>query len=334
MRKNISASEIAESMVLAPSAEQINFERRHGFDLVVFYDQFSTRIGTKRDHPEEIAVQGLYSALTYFDFAGETSPKPPKLLEGGLDAWTSVMGSHSLATSENSLSRPIKSPIRARPPMNPPARRRSYVPKPIQDPEEARRWEESTNDPRSFKPAMTVDDFMRRYPNVSDVKESMISTHDVVRTGDGAYSISPSTSDVPPPPTRPAPTVTRPSYAGLKEKDEPELVKRPGRIRSEGGQKYRKLVGLRNPHNWCYANSSLQALFGTAGFADDLFTGQWERDYIVPMKPLERIPNPQLLAKMLSQLFAWMEKAVIHPMEARTLMVGRWDHQLTTARSS
>jgi ubiquitin carboxyl-terminal hydrolase 8 len=166
-----------------------------------------------------------------------------------------------------------------------------------------------------------VDDFMRRYPKVSDVKESMISTTGVVRTGDGTYSLSPPHNDIPAPPTRPAPTVTRPSYAGLKENDEPEPVKRPGRIRSKGDSKYRTLVGLRNPQNWCYANSSLQTLFGTSGFADELFTGQWERDYTVPMKTDEKIPNPQLLAKMLSQLFAWMDKAMIHPMEARTLMV-------------
>ncbi|OIW25011.1 cysteine proteinase [Coniochaeta ligniaria NRRL 30616] len=322
MRKNISASEIVESMVLAPSAEQINFERRHGFDLVVFYDQYSTRIGTKKDNPEELAVRGLYNALTYFDYAGETNPKPPKLLEGGLDAWTSVMGSNSVATTESSVGRPVGLPTKARPSMHNPALRQSYVPKPIQDPDEARRWEESTNDPRSFKPAMTVDDFMRRYPKVSDVKESMISTPDISRSGDGAFSLSPETAHgaIPAPPTRPAPTVTRPSFAGLEDKDETEPTKRPGRIRSEGDKKDKKPVGLRNPGNWCYANSSLQALFGTSDFAHELFTGQWENLYRVPRKEEEKIPNPQLLAKMLSQLFAWMDKAMINPMEARTLM--------------
>lgn len=318
MRKNISASEIAESMVLAPSAEQINFERRHGFDLVVFYDQDSTRIGTKKGNPDGVAVQGLYNALSYFDFVGETSPKPPKLLEGGLDAWTSVMGSSSLATTETSVGRPLTSPTTARQSMYSPARRKSYVPKPIQDPDEARRWEQSTNDPDTFRPAQNVEDFFRRFPPVSDVKESMVSPPGI-STVDGNYSVSP--PNIPAEPARPAPTVAKTSFSGFNGKDEHNEAKKlvP---RSKGDKKKgRLLVGLRNRKFLCYANSSLQALFWSDGFADDLFTGQWARDFRVPMKEMEKIPNPQLLAKMLAQLFAWMQKALIEPMEARTLMV-------------
>lgn len=317
LRKNISASAIAESMVLAPSAEQISFERRHGFDLIVFYDQNSTHIGTKEGSTDEKAVQGLFNALTYFDFAGETNAKPPKLLKGGLDEWKSVMGANSLATAESSVGRSLKSPM-SMPAMCPPARRKSYVPMPIQDPDEARRWEESTNDPRSF--ATSVDELLRKFPKVSDVKESMVSTPNGIRRGDGSYSLS-APHNVPTAPQRPRATVTRLSYGGLKEKDEAESVKVSERKRSEGKKKRRTFVGLRNPRNWCYANSSLQTLFGTSSFAEELYTGMWEQTYKVPMKEGEKIPNPQLLAKMLSQLFAWMDKAVIDPMEARTLMV-------------
>jgi len=318
-RKNISASEIAESMVLAPSSEQINFERRHGFDLVVFYDQDSTHIGTKQSNPDGAAVQGLYNALTYFDFVGETSPKPPKLLQGGLDAWTSVMGSHSLATTETSVGRPLGSPTKVRQTVYTPVRRQSHVPKPIQDPEEARRWEQSTNDPELFKP-LSKDDFLRRFPSVSAIKESMVSPPSI-RTVDGNSSVSPPHVNFPVEPTRPAPTVAKTSFSGFNGKDEHDEAKKfvP---RSKGDKtKRRQLVGLRNPRFFCYANSSIQAMFWTDGFADDLFTGRWTNDYRVPMKAGEKIPNPQLLAKMLAQLFAWMQKALIHPMEARTLMV-------------
>lgn len=320
-RKNISASEIAESMVLAPSAEQINFERRRGFDLVVFYDQDSTRIDAKKGNPDGIAVQGLYNALAYFDFTGETSPKPPKLLEGGLDAWTSVMGSNSLATTETSVGRPLTSPTTARQAMYTAARRKSHVPRPIQDPDEARRWEQSTNDPDTFKPAQNVEDFFRRFPPASEVKESMVSPMSPhgIRTADGHHGMSP--PHIPSEPARPAPTVAKTSFSGFNGEDGRNEVKKlvP---RSKGRRgKGRQLVGLRNPKFFCYANSSLQTMFWTEGFADDLFTGRWARDYRVPMKGGEKIPNPQLLAKMLAQLFAWMEKALIHPMEARTLMV-------------
>jgi ubiquitin carboxyl-terminal hydrolase 8 len=322
MRKNISASEIAESMVLAPSAEQINFERRHRFDLVVFYDQNSTHIGTKQSNPGGAAVQGLYNALTYFDFVGENSRKPPKLLEGGLDAWTGVMGSSSLATTETSTPRPVgSSSTKTRQNIYAPRRRQSHVPRPIQDADEARRWEQSTNDPELFRP-LNQDDFLRRYPSVSVMKESMVSPPSI-GTAHGNHSMAPP-NYIDSEPRRPAPTVAKTSFSGFSGKDEHDkdtkLV-----TRSQGDKSgAKRRVGLRNPGNLCYANSSLQALFGTPGFATDLATGAWAGDYMVPMKSDEKIPNPQLLAKMLSQLFGWMDKALIHPMEARTLMVSTY----------
>jgi ubiquitin carboxyl-terminal hydrolase 8 len=309
LRKNISASEISESMVLAPSAEQINFERRHQFDLIVFYDQCSTQIGSKLSKPEGAAVQGLYNALTHFDYAGENDLKPPKLLEGGLDAWTSVLGSSSLATTDSSAGQPKTRPRYI------PARRQSHVPKPIQDPDEARRWEQSTNDPELFKP-VSKEEFLRRFPSASAIQESMVSPPHP-RTGDGNYNHS--HAHIPPVPSRPPPTAAPHSNFG-KDYQHDEVKKVPPRHKKEKGG-HRTHVGLRNPGNWCYANSSLQALFGTSGFATELSTGQWHDNYRVPKKDDEKIPNPQLLAKMLSQLFGWMDKALINPMEARTLMV-------------
>ena len=310
MRYGISGEDIEKSLVLAPSPEQNNFVRRHQFDIVVFYDQSSMCIGTKKDKESDLAVQGLYNALAHYDFPATK----PRLLEGGLDAWTSVMGGSSLVTTESHARVPLDASPRSKSSMYNPVRRPSYVPKPIQDPEEIERWL-NTNKPENFQVVTDVDSFFRKFPEPSKVKESMSSPPGIASTGDGTYSV------LPPAPKRPAPIVARQSHSGLRDREEPEDVKRPG-PRPQGDKwKDRKLVGLRNPGNWCYANSSLQSLFSTPGFAEELFQEQWKGDYPVPKKHDERIPNPQLLAKMLSQLFAWMDKAVIIPMDARTLMV-------------
>ncbi|KAL1839173.1 hypothetical protein VTK73DRAFT_4110 [Phialemonium thermophilum] len=59
MRENISANDIADSMVLAPTSEQLNFERRHSFDVIVFYDQDSTHISPYPNTPQQRAISGL-----------------------------------------------------------------------------------------------------------------------------------------------------------------------------------------------------------------------------------------------------------------------------------
>lgn len=313
MRPGISASEIADSIVIAPSAEQINFERRHEFDLVVFYDQDSIHISTNKEALTDLAVQGLYNALTHYDFTGEATPKQPKLLEGGLDAWIGMLGINSLATAESSVTRtPKTTSMIARPSNSRPPRRKSHVPQPIQDADVARQFEEATKGPDNFTPITDLKHFFQTFPDISKPKESMISPPPFQST-DGTHGELP---------REPRPVRRRPSRNHFQVSSEPEESNWSGG-RSQGGkEKKRKIrVGLRNPGNWCYANSSFQALFGTEDFARDLFSESWQRQYSVPKKVDERIPNPQLLAKMVSQLFAWMDRAVINPMEARTLMV-------------
>ncbi len=79
--------------------------------------------------------------------------------------------------------------------------------------------------------------------------------------------------------------------------------------------------GLNNPGNWCYGNSSLQALFSTPGFSAELSSGEWVNLYKVPMKKDEKIQHPQLLAKLTANLFHWMAVGKFKAMEAKTLMV-------------
>ena len=335
-RDDISADEIADSMVLAPAAEQHHFEKRHDFDMIVFYDQSSPRISWRTDTASERAITGLYNALSHYDFDRETATKRPKLLEGGLDAWTNLLGKVSLETSTTVMggrSRPSAS-FAGKSPISRPRPRPKYITRPIQDAEEARRWEETLNNIDSFSPVRSTDDFLRRFPSVSTMQESM-ATPTTARSGMGdrtsEYESSQEAEDLisswPTPPQRPAPAVPRPSYSGLADTDNRDELMRALKASPKGDRSSedKKLVGLRNPGNWCYGNSSLQCMFGTSGFAADLWSGDWQEQYKVPMKEGEKIQHPQLLAKILANLFHWMDKGHFEIMEARTLMVRHLD---------
>ena len=319
LRENVSATEIADSLVLSPTSEQLLFEKRHSFDLTVFYDDASTAIHQQPHSNEERAILGMYNALVHFDFDGAEGSKAPKLLKGGIEAWTSLMGNVSLQSS-SSMSRNPTPPVA----QGLGARRPKFVAKPIQDPEEAKRWEQTLDDMEAFSPIRTTDDFLRRFPAISSLQESMVSPIRPARDDRALFSPSLPKDDLysslPSPPTRPAPAVPRPNYSGLADTDnEQEPMIKIGKATATGEGKLRP--GLNNPGVWCYGNSSLQALFATAGFSAELSSGEWTSLYTVPMKSDERIQHPQLLVKLLANLFHWMAVGKFKAMEAKTLMV-------------
>ncbi|KAK0629090.1 hypothetical protein B0T17DRAFT_486868 [Bombardia bombarda] len=323
-REHISANEIADSMILAPAEELLLFEKRHEFDLVVFYDQQSDRINTIANTPEERAIVGLYNALSQYDFSGDsTSSAGPKLLQGGLDAWTSLVGHGALQTSTTtSQSSHARTPM-ARAFLN---RRQQYITRPIQDPEEAKRWEESIADVGAISPIRTTDAFLRRYPAVSAMQESMVSpiTSPTSRpTSPYPFRLSHEEdlkSSLPSPPTRPPPTLPRRSYSGLADVKESSTVAKRTSVKPglDHVRKYR--TGLQNPGVFCFANSSLQSMFSTPGFGRDLWSSDWKDIYTVPRKPDEKFDNPQLLTKCLANLFHWLDVGTFKVLEAKTLM--------------
>lgn len=147
-RENISAGDLADSMVLAPAAEKRLFDNRRDFDLVVYYDQDAEAMRLYGDDlsAAETAVVAMYNALAYYDFQflDAENNKRPKLLKGGLDAWTSVMGAASLQTSSTVEG---VAAAAARPRASTFTRHLSkYMTKPIQDAAEAQRWEENLKD--------------------------------------------------------------------------------------------------------------------------------------------------------------------------------------------
>ena len=131
---------------------------------------------------------------------------------------------------------------------------------------------------------------------------------------------------LPSPPTRPAPTVPRPSHSGLAETDDDNDVYMRSRMAQAAMRvkTRRPAVGLYNPHNWCYANSSLQSLFGSSLFSEELVSGEWQTNWVVPMKADEKIRQPQIMAKILANFFHWMQHGKFETMKAKTLMVSRY----------
>ncbi|KAF3761984.1 cysteine proteinase [Cryphonectria parasitica EP155] len=322
-RPHIEASDVEDSMEVGATEEKRLFEKRHDFDMIVIYDQNSQSLGSDRIS----SAAKMFSVLTDFDYPeGDPASKHPKLLKGGLDAWSDMIGGNSLQTSshkrkKSTYDKPwLKSPI-----------------KPIQDAEEARRWEEKLEKPKQedgdspdgpdWTAVRTVSDFLTRFP---PVQESMTSP---VKTNGAEVHRPPPVKPIPPPhhrpadypllpsePMRPPPAVPRRSFTGLQPPDDEQGTSTTKVVTRTDTAARRRAVGLRNPGNWCYANSTLQALFASGGFGEELFTQAWQKLYKPQKKADEQIQPPQLLIKILSNLFLWMGTAKF-VMTADTLMI-------------
>ncbi|TQN71693.1 Ubiquitin carboxyl-terminal hydrolase 8 [Colletotrichum shisoi] len=347
LRENISSEQIAESMVLSPPQEYHHFERRDTFDLVVFHDQDSDSIPRYMSpNMDAAALLSLQRALTYFNY-GKELKNPPKLLQGGLDAWTDLMGRGALATSQTAGA--MRAPL-ARSPLKPTMSiskpNRKYKVTPLK-PEEVKLWEETLQNAEletarspGFTHVRSTEEFLRRFPAVSAEQESMQSP---VSPEQSAYGYSQNHvdlySDLPSPPTRPAPAVPRPSYSGLSQtQDDHEgpgaiAFSAQGRNAKQGplarpdspsvanaGKDGLRITGLNNPGVWCYANSSVQALRMSPGFGKELATSEWQNMYKVPKKTDEKNDHPQLMSRILSNLFHWLDSGKFDVMKAQTLM--------------
>ena len=328
-RDRIEAADVEDAMELGPPMEKWHFERRHGFDMVVFYDHDSEHLSSGSTN----APATLFRLLTDFDYPdGDPGSKHPKLLKGGLEAWQDAMGGSALQKSSKSNHKKRPSAydwLRVRSPS-----------KPIQSIEEARRWEEKLTQMRSdeaendeFQPVRTLSDFMTRFPPVQESMTSPPALSPTAETRNGGFSPGPIRSPplrqspqredfdnlLPSEPTRPPPAVPKTRYTGLREADDDHGTTKTVKKRL-GAAIRRRAVGLQNPGSWCYANSTLQALFASGGFGEELMTGEWAQLYKAPKKSDETIEPPQLLTKILANLFHWMGNGKFNSMLARTLM--------------
>ncbi|KAI0419417.1 hypothetical protein F5X98DRAFT_77502 [Xylaria grammica] len=315
LRQNISASEIVDSMILAPSSEKLALERRDEVDLVVFYDQDSESIPQRiTGSIEETVIFNLRQALVHFSFPKQLI-HTPKLLVGGLNAWVDEMGKQSLQSSQTQqiLSHATSTSAKTRQRL----RNRTLKPEEV-DTFEAMIGQDETG---GFNYAKSQEDFMRRFPSIRD-PESMVSDEkddfSIRSTDSGGEEFL---RDITPtPPVRPKPSVARTRYSGLESTDEqsPPSALAMASTTSINGQD--KPTGLVNPHNWCYANASIQALLASREFVNEFLNPQWPTLYR-PLDISKIDPSyNQLMCRILGNLFQWLSQRSFPTMKASTLM--------------
>ncbi|KFA76263.1 hypothetical protein S40288_03584 [Stachybotrys chartarum IBT 40288] len=338
-RENISADQISESLIISPNQEQALFDNRDKYELIVIYDQYSERIPLTAKGTEELVLLSLWRALVHFNYGCDLRNQP-KLLEGGLEAWVDLMGPASLQSTapsnSNSNSKPAQG-LRRRNAMTE-WRRSKYTVKPLR-PDEVKEWQETLKkdeDETASTPGFlrTTEDFLRRFPPVNIEQESMTAPAMAdQRPTYGSSHKGDLKSDLPSPPTRPAPALPRASYSSLSHAADDNDYSETGATLAQrtGGRPPKAMeqatdnstkffTGLNNPHNWCYANSTLQSLLASPDFGRELAESQWVSNYKVPKKDDEKIDHPQLMIRIMSNLFHWMSTGKFQYMKAQTLM--------------
>ncbi|KAF5018418.1 hypothetical protein F66182_9592 [Fusarium sp. NRRL 66182] len=341
LRDNVSADQISESLILSPNQEQSLFEQRNLYDLVVFYDLDSHEIPKHPRNSDDLVIISLHRALVHYNYMKELR-NPPKILKGGLDSWVDLMGAASLGSTTSGLIRPTQLD-RSRTRVSAIERRKTkYIVKPLK-PDEVKAWQETLENEdmeTASSPNFTrsTEDFLRRFPPVSLEQESMTSPDKPQNRP--VYGLSHKVdlyTDLPSPPTRPAPALPRRGYSGLTEgRDENELYGNnnavvPARLsraptmkvveqQSTGELSKFPPTGLNNPHNWCYANSTLQGLLASPEFGRELANSEWIAKYKPPRTKDEKIEHPQLMIRIISNLFHWMNSGKFPVMKAQTLM--------------
>ncbi|KAI0839877.1 cysteine proteinase [Hypoxylon sp. FL0890] len=309
MRENISADDIADSMVLAPSDERLAFEQRDKVDLVVIYDQSSASLPTRiTGNPLEMILYNLRQALSYYSY-NRPLKNSPKLLRGGLNSWIYEFGEQYLDVSHTASKH---APTSARSTYKNGdggryrAKTRTLSRNEINQFEELIKQDQTG--PSDFDYIKTRDDFIRRYPSNTGAPESMTSPVDE----DEAILAG----IAPAPPRRPAPTIPRTRYSGLDSRDDTPGIGGIAMLASTRAS--REKTGLANAGNDCYCNSSIQSLLHSPGFIDEILQDNWPENWRVST---EREPcRPQLLAKILKNLFQWMHKREFPTMKILTLM--------------
>ncbi|KAL5615436.1 hypothetical protein BROUX41_005481 [Berkeleyomyces rouxiae] len=349
LRDDLSAAQIEESLVVSPTLEEKHFEKRHEFDLVVYYDQSTLSIPqSSAADPTLKALQSLHRALVDLNCEKELK-NPPRLLSGGIDAWIDHAGPFSLQESSTSKAERRKPNPNFLSDGNTEdsllnRRRKSvrYIVNPLKS-EDVQKWEETMQAEEETATSPTFvrsrDEFLRRFPEVlPDQEESMTSSSPPARQPPVPPTprryVAAQSQESPmfiPPPQRPPPALPRPDLTGLSQKNDNDDSN--ANSRSSGRQSSLSLsdsalevtgphyTGLNNPSNWCYANSILQVLRASPGFSQEiLLFNRTENAWPITQKPIEKTPPPRLMIKMMSNLFMWMHSGNFKSITAQTLL--------------
>lgn len=251
LRKDMSADNLQDTLVLSPDNEQAAFSDRNRFDLVVYYDQSTSddRFLSRPSTDQEFKLRYFYDALYEFN-QDKPLQRPPILLMGGIEAWTDLVGDQALARTNTAL---LSRSSRRRVPAGS-ASARIHVPKrrlreynPL-DAEEERKWLERARvesivvDQNSSLDAEdeqqvglaspfydNIEEFNRRFPDAGKIEQRYRmdlgpSQTVAARPRIPSYPAAPPRSSfspapaLPPVPSRPPPAVSRMSYSGVSER--------------------------------------------------------------------------------------------------------------------
>jgi ubiquitin carboxyl-terminal hydrolase 8 len=301
LRDGSSADELQDRLIISPDEEVAMFDRRHEYDVVVYYDDSTPNAEflTKHQRNEtETALKSLYDTLHEFN-ADKPLRRPPVFLKGGLDAWVDIVGPSSLIMSTTSAL-VASGQTRSRAIRRSPAakhlakvdphrrRRREFVSMDADEQqkllEEARQGravveQQESADEHEEPPSpfyRTTEDFLRRYPDV-EAEQSMM--YPLSKPPSGSHYIPPA---IPMAPSRPAPSVPRVSYSGVHERQvapvgrgsqPPVYLSQP---RFTNVRMHR--TGLLNFGVTCYMNSVVQCLSGHLLLSDLFLSQRYQRD--------------------------------------------------------
>lgn len=327
LREGLSAEDLEDGLVLSPDVEQNLFAQRNEFDIIVYYDQHTADVAYLKGPPTMThapALRALYDTLYEFN---DTKPlrdgRPPALLMGGIDAWTDLMGAHSLVRSRTAAmlgttrqrlapgrtltrQRVVSSNSRLD------VRNRRLRAHSFLNEQEQQEWmrraqqeqitpterpelgegeyvvvEEEPAPPSPF--VSDVDSFLRRFPSVHDEQQSMTTApRRPIGMPVPRRDVASAVPAMPSVPTRPAPTVPRPSYSGQAEINQSQAPlarvtsgTRAPLYSSASLARTRKLprTGLTNFGVTCYMNSTIQCLSATIPLSQ-FFTDRMYEQYI------------------------------------------------------
>ncbi|RKF59005.1 Ubiquitin carboxyl-terminal hydrolase 4 [Golovinomyces cichoracearum] len=316
LRRDISGDQLADSMVIAPDSEQILFEKRNEFDLVVVYDQSSTKIS------DNSKILDFTTAV--YDYGYEKRLKRhPLFLIAGLDGWRDLLGLKSLADTNASnsrrattqtmkIARPLVQAVSRETQNSISQRQKRHYSRPLTMEQEsiwastikedmALNSSDNTNMVAELIYARTTEDFIRRYPELPVVQESMTSPTAPNIYQDQLVNI------VPRPPARPAPAIPRQRSSGISEKRNSISYAHNlsnGESAMLENQRPVGLTGLSNPRVLCYMNTVIQGLSATSWFRELIKNYVYPANPPIPRREGESTDPPQLMVRCLSTVFA------------------------------
>ncbi|KAI9260589.1 hypothetical protein BDA99DRAFT_551933 [Phascolomyces articulosus] len=90
LRQEVTSQKIQRSLIMNPESEQMLFDQRNKFDLIVYYDQDTQRLGDA-----SIPLRQLVSAIYENEF-NKPLQRMPMMLAGGFAAWEQVIGDRGI----------------------------------------------------------------------------------------------------------------------------------------------------------------------------------------------------------------------------------------------